>query len=90
MEAITTMTKDQAIKQGYAEQVAAVDAVNCDFATRINPDPSLVEFHAHHKFTDPQGADWTLTAVYLQDKDDVSKSDALDDLDWTVDHYELS
>ena len=86
------MTKDQAIQQGYAEQVAAVDVVAADFSQRVCPDPTVIEFTAHRHFVGADGYEYIMTAFYYQDKEDI---DALEDgdlgsLDWVATNYEVS
>lgn len=84
------MTRDQAIQTGYADQVAAVDAVNCDFTGRVLRDaPDLVEFSASYKFMGADdGCEYTIVAYYYQDKEDVATRE-LDSLDWVATNYEI-
>jgi len=91
------MTRDQAIQQGYAAQVAAVDQVSmviADYSQRVCSDSTVIEFSASHTFmagTDGNEDEYTITAYYYQDAEDI---DALEDgdlgsLDWVATNYEV-
>ena len=89
------MTYDQAIQQGYADQVKAVDALNCEIAQYQHPtDEScgVVAFTASHRWTAEDGYEYTITATYYQDKDDLDgcEDGDLGSLTWKVDHYNIS
>jgi hypothetical protein len=83
------MTYDQAIQQGYAEQVEAVNKVDCDFSGRQLPDPSVIEFRASHQFTGADGYEYTIEAYYYQDADDMPEDGDLGSLEWTASRYEI-
>jgi hypothetical protein len=83
------MTRDQAIQMGYADQVTAAENENCDYTGRLMPDPNIIEFSASHRWTAPDGYEYTITAYYYQDAADVQAADDLDCLDWVVDKYEV-
>ena len=83
------MTRDQAIDQGYAEQVEAVEKLGCDYTGRLMADPTVIEFSASHQFTGADEFNYTLLAYYYQDEEDMPEDGDLGSLDWTVDHYEV-
>lgn len=84
------MTYDQAIQNGYTEQVKAVHGVSVDYTGRQVGD-GTVEFSGSHKFTGADGFGYTMTAYYLQDADDVTAAgDNLDELDWHPTRYEVT
>ncbi len=86
------MTYDQAIQQGYKEQVEAVQKVACDYSGRLMPDPSAVEFTASHKFVAADGYEYVITAYYYQDREDLNACEDgdLGSLDWLATKYEIS
>lgn len=86
------MTKDQAIKQGYAEQVAAVDKVSCDFSARSEwpgKIPGEIEFTAFYTWTAVDDYEYTIVAYYYQDESDMPEDGDLGSLDWTPVNYEV-
>lgn len=86
------MTFDQAIQYGYKDAVEAVNKVNADYTSRLMPDPTVVEFSASCRFSDKAGTEWTITAYYYQDQDELDACDDgdLGSLDWTARKYEVS
>jgi hypothetical protein len=94
METIT-MTRDQAIHQGYAEQVEAVDKIACDYSQRSDwpgKQPGEIEFTASHRWVDAHGDAYIITAYYYQAEDDIkrfSPDGDLGSLDWVAVDYEV-
>lgn len=87
------MTYDQAIQNGYKEQVDAVNAVSCDYSARTEwpgKHPGEIEFTASYKWTAEDGYEYTIVARYYQDADAIAASDGeLDRLDWVAFDYEI-
>ena len=87
----SAMTCDQAIQAGYKEQIEAVSRENADYTGRLMPDPTVVEFSAHHHFKGVDGYDYTITAYYYQDREDLNaiEDGDLGSLDWTAAKYDI-
>jgi hypothetical protein len=89
----TKLTKEEAIQEGYEEQVEALDGLHCEMSDDSPDDP--VEFTASHRFTGADGDDHVITAYYYQDKEALDSlvvdecSPDLGTLDWVPTYYEV-
>ncbi len=86
------MTYDQAIQNGYKDQIEAVNKVACDYSQRTDwpgKQDGEIEFTASHKWTAEDGYEYTIVAYYYQDEDDTPEDGDLGSLDWTVFGYEV-
>lgn len=79
------MTREEAIKKVGIDAVDFVERIICQ-PTERDMDNDDVEFSATIYLTDNYEFD-NLTAFYYQDKDDVAKTEDLDDLIWIIHGY---
>jgi hypothetical protein len=88
----TAMTYNQAVQNGYEDQVKAVAAVPPDYSGRTawpGKQDGMIEFTASHTWTDQYGHSYTITAHYYQDEDDMPEDGDLGSLDWTPWDFEV-
>jgi hypothetical protein len=83
------MTKQEAIDLVGKELVKRVNDMDCDFSGRQQANGSD-EFVAHLSIPDGLDSQFlTISAYYYQDADAVKAAENLDDLKWSVHHYEV-
>ena len=84
------LSREQAVAIVGEHAVARVDAANCDFTNRVQCDgDSRVEFAARVRCEDKDGNQCTLVAYYYQEQAAVDAVEQLDQLDWSVEGYEV-
>lgn len=82
------MTREQAVAAVGEESVAKVDKENCEYTNRLL-DNGQTEFRASIRCYDTDNNPVTLSAYYYQEDGDVRATEELDNLDWTVNGYEV-
>lgn len=84
------LTREETIAIVGEDAVNKVDATNCHFTSRLQTDgDTRVEFSASIRCQDTDGNDCTLVAYYYQERDAVEAVAELDELNWTVEGYEV-
>ena len=86
------MTYNQALQNGYGQQIEAISNIQADYTGRLMPDSAVVECSASHCFVGADGFDYTITAYYYQDGDALKACEDgdLGSLDWVAVKYEIS
>jgi len=84
------LTKEEAVELLNEQIVMDLDTINCEPTSRCQTDgDNSVEFTAS-VFGEYNGEDYTLTAYYYIDKEDLDNcGDDLSNLDWTIEGYEI-
>jgi len=77
------LTREQAVAQVGEQAVAQVERENCDFTNRVM-DGGAVEFSSSVKVGNA-----TLVAYYYQQQADIDAVQGLDELDWTIEGFEI-
>lgn len=82
------LTREQAIFFAGKENVEKLDKIDCEATNSVQPD-GVVEFKATISYRDEFGLLANLSAYYYQDADDLNGVEALDQLSWEIDSYEI-
>ena len=89
-----TLSREEVVDILGEDSVCKVEAENCDFTNRVSAELDCnneVEFSATCaiKQEDPEWGFISITAYYYQDKDVVSETEDLGNLDWEVRHFTI-
>lgn len=84
------LTREQAVAAVGEKAVDAVERKNCDFTNRLQCDgDTRTEFSASVSCEDENGDDVTLIAYYYQEQSDIDAVEQFDDLNWTIEGFEI-
>lgn len=85
-----TLSREQVIDMVGEAAVKAVEKENCDFTGRLQCDgDTRVEFAASVSATNNDGDEVTLIAYYYQEQESIDAVEALDQLDWEIEGFDV-